>query len=471
MSDIVPELLASIQEDFGKGLGKNKKISDLVKKVEEGTTTYLEADEYALEVGEILAKAFKRNISADILPDGKMYYNIAKRILEPTLKNNYDLITEVTKSVQETINKNAGIRIKAIKPKLNQDKVDGLIDAVSSADEYDKAITYLDEPVKNFSQSVVTDSIRVNAEFQHGAGLSPKIQRTATGKCCKWCQNLVGSYAYPDVPREVYQRHDYCRCKVDYVVGKERTNVHNNNTGKRKYVQDEYDTYKKSKEERIRHAEEMKATEKARKEAARQKRIETWKKKSQDNLSGVKLSELQRLAKDAAFEYHRRGLSGLDISDKEIEKILDRNIANRRRDFLERDISFYREEIAKAVENNGKHDKIQIRDIFIHKSIGAKSRNYDILDPATGEIFHFAEGTRIQNSEVFAGKGVRKPLHEGVAEGLAEQCGGTPEKWQHCKGDGIIDWYGEERPAEVHWFQEETVGKVKFKVKEWLDEG
>ena len=66
---------------------------------------------------------------------------------------------------------------------------------------------------------------------------------------------------------------------------------------------------------------------------------------------------------------------------------------------------------------------------------------------------------------------MRKPLHEGVAEGLAEQCGGTPEKWQHCKGDGIIDWYGEERPAEVHWFQEETVGKVKFKVKEWLDEG
>ena len=43
-------------------------------------------------------------------------------------------------------------------------------------------------------------------------------------------------------------------------------------------------------------------------------------------------------------------------------------------------------------------------------------------------------------------------------------------KWQHCKGNGVIDFDGEERKAEVHWFQEETVGKVKFKVKRWIDE-
>ena len=38
-------------------------------------------------------------------------------------------------------------------------------------------------------------------------------------------------------------------------------------------------------------------------------------------------------------------------------------------------------------------------------------------------------------------------------------------KWQYCKGHGIIDYDGEERPAEVHWFQEETVRKVRFKIK------
>lgn len=40
----------------------------------------------------------------------------------------------------------------------------------------------------------------------------------------------------------------------------------------------------------------------------------------------------------------------------------------------------------------------------------------------------------------------------------------------NCKGVGIINDDGEEVKAEVHWFQEESIGKVKIKVKEWLDE-
>lgn len=115
-------------------------------------------------------------------------------------------------------------------------------------------------------------------------------------------------------------------------------------------------------------------------------------------------------------------------------------------------------------------DTISIKDTYIVKSLSARGKNYNVLDPETGEYFQFVGGTRIQNSEVFAGKGTKHPLHPGVAEGLSEQIGGTPSKWQHCKGHGIIDYYGEERAAEVHWFQEETVGKVKFKVKRWKDE-
>lgn len=128
-----------------------------------------------------------------------------------------------------------------------------------------------------------------------------------------------------------------------------------------------------------------------------------------------------------------------------------------------------REEQWKTVAKVSDSGIMNLPDILIQKSVGAKARNYDVLDPGTGDIFHFVEGTRIQNSQVFAGHGAKTPLHEGVAEGLSEQIGGTPSKWQHCKGDGVIDYYGEERQAEVHWFQEETVGKHKFKIKYWLD--
>lgn len=294
MSDIVPELLKQIQDDFQSGFDKSELIAGLYKKIRDGTATYIEADEYALEIGNILAEVFKKNITSDVLPDGRMYYNIAKRILDPTLKNNYNLITEVAKQIQEKINKNAGIGIKAIKPELNLDRIDGLVDAVSSAEQYDAMMQVLDEPVKNFSQSIVMDSIKANAEFQYKSGLTPSIQRITTGKCCKWCQALVGTYDYPDVPRDVYRRHDYCRCKVDYVAGKIRENIHNGNTGKRRYIQDEYGIYVKTKEERIKHSEKMKATEKERKEAARQKRIETWKKKTVENSAKHDKIELRK---------------------------------------------------------------------------------------------------------------------------------------------------------------------------------
>ncbi len=119
-------------------------------------------------------------------------------------------------------------------------------------------------------------------------------------------------------------------------------------------------------------------------------------------------------------------------------------------------------------------DTISIKDTVIHKSVGAKARNYKVVDKSTGIEYEFAPGTRIQNSEVFAGKGTRHPLHEGVAEGLTAQYGGTPAKWQHAKGFGVLMDLetGEEFRAEVHWFQEETVGKVGFKIKREIeDEG
>lgn len=167
----------------------------------------------------------------------------------------------------------------------------------------------------------------------------------------------------------------------------------------------------------------------------------------------------------------------LKRKEAKLKTYVDGNDRLHRRRDREQVVGFDRSVSTKAVAANRAYTKAQntdiipVKDTLIGKSVGAKVKNYDIIDPDTGGIYHFAEGTRIQNSEVFAGKGTRHPLHEGVPEGLTEQYGGSPTKWQHCKGHGVIDYDGEERPAEVHWFQEETVGKVKFKVKRWEDEG
>ena len=225
--DIVPELLEKIQKEFHEKFSKSEKIKALEAKVRDGTATYIEAQRYAEETGEILAQVLKKHITEEALPDGRMYYNIAQRILQPTLGENHKLITDITTEVQNTLNKKAGLGIKAIVPEFNQERIDGLVNHLDYAETYKEISRTLDEPIKQHAMSVVSDAIEANAKFQYDAGLQPKIVREAEHKCCEWCDRLKGAFRYPDeVPADVYRRHDRCRCTVDYVIGKKIQNVH-----------------------------------------------------------------------------------------------------------------------------------------------------------------------------------------------------------------------------------------------------
>ena len=63
-----------------------------------------------------------------------MYYNIAKRLIEPNLIKNYDLVSDYSRNVQEVLNKKSNISLKAIKPEINQDRVDGIVNKISDYD-------------------------------------------------------------------------------------------------------------------------------------------------------------------------------------------------------------------------------------------------------------------------------------------------------------------------------------------------
>ncbi len=107
-------------------------------------------------------------------------------------------------------------------------------------------------------------------------------------------------------------------------------------------------------------------------------------------------------------------------------------------------------------------------DWYIGRSLSSAAKNYDVKDK-NGHIYHFIEGTKIDNAETFAGKGVRSKLKPQVSKGLSVQHGGRPKDWKHVKGTGYLDYHGRSRKAEIHWFEESHVGKVKFMIKKWLD--
>lgn len=210
--DIAPELLERIRADFRALLGDAKPAAD----------TYAAAADYAELVGSALAEAFRRNLTADALPDGRLYWNIADRVVRPLLEEEHLLVADASAAVQQALNRQANLGIAPQRAVLDTDAVDGLLNKVSAAEQFKDVAWVLDEPVRTFSRMVVDDTLKRNVDFQGKAGLRPRVIRTAESHCCKWCSALAGTYDYPRVPKDVYRRHERCRCRVEYDPGEGR---------------------------------------------------------------------------------------------------------------------------------------------------------------------------------------------------------------------------------------------------------
>ena len=365
MEDIAPKLIQLVTDEFRREYEVSNRIQNLLEKVKRKTATYAEAQEYAIEVSRLIGSAYEKHISSAVLPDGWMYYNIASRLIPSSLDENHKLVSQYAADVQTAQNKKANISLKTQVAELDQDRVDGLVELVSNAEQYDDVSKQLQSAYENFSQHIVDETIRKNAEFHYNAGMKPKIVRKAESKCCKWCRALAGEFDYPDVPDDIYRRHENCRCTVEYDPGDgRRQNVH----------------------------------------------TKKW----------TNQADSDKLKK-------RNTLGLLSPQKRRYEP-----------------------------------------DILIGRDLGAKAKNYTVMDLETGEFFRFAQGSRIQNVEVFAGKGTKTEFRK--AQKYADRHGGRPEDWKHVKGHGIIETSDGDRRAEVHWIECECIGKFDFFVKRWEDE-
>ena len=219
MDDVAPKLLEILQAAFHHKFDDSTVIAELARKLTSKTADYKDANAFAVEIGKILAGVYQENLSSDALPDGRMYYNIAKRVIEPTMKENYELVSVFSQDVQTALNHKAKIGIKGIKAPLKEDKIRGIVERLAEEEDFDAAKWLLDEPIVTFTQSVVNDTIEENTKFAYKAGLRPKIVRTEVGNCCEWCKEVAGTYEYPKVPKDVYRRHNRCRCTVEYFPG------------------------------------------------------------------------------------------------------------------------------------------------------------------------------------------------------------------------------------------------------------
>lgn len=100
-------------------------------------------------------------------------------------------------------------------------------------------------------------------------------------------------------------------------------------------------------------------------------------------------------------------------------------------------------------------------------TLSSKTISSEAVYKKTGEHFKIVEYPK--NITTYAGYGTNKPLKKSVINGLNREYGISSDKWSHRKGDGFVDNNGKIEAVDLHWFQEPSVGKVNYKIKEWKD--
>lgn len=217
------ELLDKVQRDFAKYYANDSKIKKLTKKIANNSQNYEDANEYAIRVGELASKALTNHVNSNDL--NYISRELAEDVLKPTLTTDYELISNAIRVIQGNMNNASNISLQPQIADLDTNRIDGLINKIASYETLDQGEYLLKEPVVNYSQAVVDDSIRKNAKVQAKAGLTPKIRRVAESGACRWCRALEGVYEPQNAPDNIYRRHEFCRCQVTYENGKSRQDV------------------------------------------------------------------------------------------------------------------------------------------------------------------------------------------------------------------------------------------------------
>lgn len=222
--DVVPELNKTIQTTFQSRMARNRTVTKIANRIRDGTATLVDGHAYAEEVGKSMSYALRMTLVPENLPNGTVYYNIADRTIRPAITTNYSLVNDTAQQIQKVVDETSDIHLRSVYADFPEDRVDGLINKVVE-DEADLFSRWLNEPIINLTESLFDDYIQTNAAFRARTGLESTISRIVAPGCCEWCASMGGRWEYGDEPRDVYRRHEYCRCAVVFDTGKYRQSV------------------------------------------------------------------------------------------------------------------------------------------------------------------------------------------------------------------------------------------------------
>ena len=214
--DVVPGLKSAVESTFNDLVARDPLIMRVNHRIRDGTAKAADAHLYAQRTGELLSSSYLRNMTEETLPNATMYYNIADRIVTPTMQTDYEMVNSVAEAVQKITDAQMGIGLNSVRADFPVRRIEDLIEKIVGEDNLEAVKKWLDEPIVNNSEAFYDDFVRENADTRAAMGLKVTIERELYPGCCEWCARIGGTYAYGDEPADVYRRHEHCRCVVTY---------------------------------------------------------------------------------------------------------------------------------------------------------------------------------------------------------------------------------------------------------------
>lgn len=224
------KIVEKIAKDFRVNTQVSSKIRTLRKKMFNGVATYKDANTYAIETAKALGKALRSNLGTDALSAAE-YKEIVGEVIPDSLRSIHNTISEYTKAVQQGINENAKIGLKAVVPDINAENVAAITRKAASVSAYSEVAGTIDQETMNFAQTVGTKMMKENAKFQEDVGLYVYIERiyddvglradTKYAEPCDWCLEREGYWSYGDAyANGAFERHPGCSCTIIFHTGK-----------------------------------------------------------------------------------------------------------------------------------------------------------------------------------------------------------------------------------------------------------
>lgn len=208
--------LQSVLWDVKQRIENDKKLSKLRQKVNSGKATYADTAAYSTHVGNLLGDTFAQHILS-VSPE------LREALTVELLHDRYMDINAIIDRVQKSMDEAQGLHLAPQHAPFYDDRAHQIGSALADP-------TVPDETIKRraraatatATKSMHDDRMKTEAKFRSRAGLKCTVNRVAAAKCCEWCDQVAGKYAYEDTPPDLWRRHDNCNCTIVYGTRRDR---------------------------------------------------------------------------------------------------------------------------------------------------------------------------------------------------------------------------------------------------------